>query len=286
MEKISKKIIGKLLIYWAIIFAVIMTAVTVSAKKVGDGYSVYGIQLGWVLIVLFGIIGFLILTKMVKLPKGTVWFSFIVLILFIAGIFMVAVDVPTATITDTQGLGNMDFDITASALTTAGVYYPDTTFDDVSNVFIVPFHANRTSDLLKEHGDNSTYSDDPVLQFVCDPDYPADATEGYSKIYFTITNPDLYVGSDPDNRVITETNDIVQLTWTDQDGNTDMVSGWASRALPTAITLNLTLNLYETGLAQSDVFDPDILYIKFYNADNTWSESYTVQFVCTDYWGT
>lgn len=285
MEKISKKIIGKLLIYCVLLWAVIMTAITATAEKIGDGYELAGIQVGWILLVIAVIVGFLLLTKLIKLPKGTTWVGIVIFIMFIAGIFMVAVDKPTATITDEDDMGDLEFDITASALTTDGTYYPDTTFDDASNLFIVPFHANRTSDTLYEHGDNSSYGDDPVLQFVCDPDYPADATgDNLGKIYFAITNPDIYVGSDPDNRVLTETNDIVQATWTDQDGNTDMVSGWASRALPNAMTLNLTLNLYETGLAQADDFDPDVLYIKFYNGDNTWSESYSVQFVCTDHW--
>lgn len=290
MEIISKKIIGKLLIYCVLLWAVIMTAITATAEKIGDGYELAGIQVGWILLVIAVIVGFLLLTKLIKLPKGTTWVGIVIFIMFIAGIFMVAVDKPTASITDTDDMGDLTFDIEASALTTDGTYYPDTTFTEGSGgkggVFIVPYHGNLSNDLLYEHGDNSSYGDDPVLQFVCDPDYPSDATsKNLGKIYFTITNPDIYVGSDPDNRVLTETNDVVQATWTDQDGLTDMVDGWASRALPNPITLNLTLNLYETGLAQADVFDPEVLYVKFYNGDNTWSESFTVQFVCTDSWG-
>lgn len=261
---------------------------TVSAATWGDTYTAGGFNLGYILIIVS-----------IILFAGARWADFLkdlkkplcviaVVMLMIGGVIgfvqIPAADIPTGDVT-----ASVNWDIDASALTTDGTYYPDTTFEDYTSgggQFVVPYAANLTADTLYEDGDNSSYSDDPVLQFVCEPDAPEGTltTEMFT-LYYEVVNPDLYCASDADNRVITETSDIVQATWTDDEANTDMVTGWVKTTANDPMTINLTLNLYEAGLQLATLFEPNTLRLRLYNAAGTWSEEYTVSFILTDSWG-
>ena len=259
---------------------------SVSAKAIGEDYSIFGYNAGWVLIIVGIGVGLLFASKIVKMPKsvGIKPVATMVAIVLVAGLVMVAVETP-APVADVTGLANVEFTIDAAALTTDGTYYPDTTFDDSSNLFTVPYKANTTSDLIQEHGDNSTYTDDPYLNFTIRVDLPDDADDNdLAQIYFEVVNPTLFVGSDADNYVLTKTGDIHQAIWTDQDGATSDIKGWTNGGIEDAFYATLQLDLYQTGLAQADVFDPVVLNIKFHNKANTFSESFTVQFVCSETW--
>lgn len=256
---------------------------TVSAATIGDTYPVFGFNLGYVLIffaIVLAFIGYAVKPfEAAKVPMYV-----IAVIMVMAGLFSAGIPLP-AEVESADVTASVDWDIDVSALTTDGTYYPDTTFEDYTSgggQFVVPYGINTTDDTLHEDGDNSSYSDDPVLQFVCEPNAPEGAltTEMYT-IFYDISNPDLYCASDADNRVITETNDIVQATWTDDDGNTDMVTGWVKTTGDDPVTINLTLNLYETGLAQATVFQSNTLRFRLYNAAGTWSEEFTVLFHAT-----
>jgi len=261
---------------------------TVSAATFGDTYPVWGYNLGYVLIglAILLIIGAYALKMFKTIQKPMYIFG---VFMVMGGLICAGVQLPAVTETGTVA-ASVDWDVDASALTTAGTYYPDTTFEDYSSgggQFVVPYGANTSSNTLNEDGDNSTYSDDPVLQFVCEPDAPEGSltTEMFT-IYFEIINPDLYCASDADNRVITETSDIVQATWTDDDGNTDMVSGWVKTTANDPVTINLTLYLYEAGLSEATLFEPNTLQFRLYNKAGTWSESFTVSFMMTTSWTT
>ena len=170
-------------------------------------------------------------------------------------------------------------------MTTAGTYYPDTTFDEASGLFTVPYKANTTSDLLQEHGDNSSYSDDPRINFSIKTDFPDDADDqDLAIIYFEVVNPALYTESDQDKYVLVKSVDVHQAIWTDQDSGTSTISGWTSGGIEETLTLDLDLELFETGLAQADVFDGVVMNIKFHNKANTWSETFQIQFICTEHW--
>lgn len=260
---------------------------TVSATTLGDTYPVWGWNLGYVIIglaVVLCLIGYGI-KQFSKVQKPM---YVVAVIMVMAGLVFSGVQMPATTETG-DVTASVSWDVDASALVTDGTYYPDTTFEDYTSgggQFVVPYAANLTSDALYEDGDNSSYSDDPVLQFVCEPDAPEGTltTEMFT-IYYEVTNPDLYVASDSDNRVITETSDIVQATWTDDEGNEDMVTGWVKTTANDPVTINLTLELYEAGLQLATLFEPNTLRLRLYNAAGTWSEDYTVSFILTDSWG-
>lgn len=282
MKKISK-ILGVLLLIWVALGAVVNT---VCAKAIGADYTIWGFNAGWVLIGVAVIIGLLFWAKVLKMPKsvGIKPLAFIVAILLCAGFLMVFVETPTPS-ASVSGLADMTFNIEASAVTTAGSYYPDTTFDEGSGLFTIPYKANSTSGGLYEHGDNSSYGDDPRLNFSIKGDFPENADDDdLAIIYFEVVNPALYVGSDADNYVLVKTNDKHQATWTDQDGATNTISGWTSGGIEETFTVTLDLELYEAGLATASVFDPEVMNIKFHNKANTWSESFQISFVCSETW--
>ena len=282
MKKIHK-IIGMLLVA---ILTIGASAITASAKAIGSDYTIWGFNAGWVLIGIGIVVGLLFWSKLVKMPKsiGLKPVAGIIACMLVVGFAMVFVETPAPS-AEITGLADLTFDIEASATTTDGSYYPDTTFDEASGLFTVPYKANTTSDLLHEHGDNSSYGDDPRLSFSIKADFPDDACDDdLAIIYFEVTNPDLYVESDADNYVLVKSDDKHQATWTDQDGATSTISGWTSGGIEETLNLTVDLELYETGLAQADVFDGVVMNIKFHNKANTWSESYQIAFICTESW--
>lgn len=254
---------------------------TASAKAIGADYTILGFNAGWVLVVIGIGIGLLFASKLLQMPKsiGLKPIVAIVAILLVAGLMMVFVETPV-TKAEISGLSDLEFDIEASAITTAGSYYPDTSYDESTGTFMVPYGCNTTSDLLFEAGDNSSYSDDPRLNFSIKADFPDDADDNdLAIIYFEVVNPTLYTESDADNYVLVKTDDEHQAIWTDQDGATSTITGWTSGGIEETLTLSLDLELYETGLAQADEYDPNVLNIKFHNKANTWSETFTVVFL-------
>jgi len=276
--KKTQKVVGMLVVF---LLALGASAITASAKAIGADYTIFGYNAGWVLVIIGVAIGILFASKMLQMPKsiGLKPIVVIVALTLVGGLMMVFVETPAPT-AEISGLSDLEFDIEGSAITTAGSYYPDTSFDDSSGQFLVPYGCNTTSDLLFEADDNSSYSDDPRLSFTIKTDLPADADDtDLAIIYFEVTNPTLYTESDADNFVLTKTDDIHQATWTDQDGATNNISGWTSGGIEETLTLTLDLNLYETGLAQADEYDANVLNIKFHNKANTWSETFTVVFM-------
>lgn len=269
-------------------FALLQAVVsTVCAKALGDGYEIMGYNAGWIFIILGIGLVLLFATKMIKIPKsiGVKFISGIVAVILIIGVAMVFVETPSAPTGDVTGLADLEFDIEATAVTTAGSYYPDTEYDEGAHLFTIPYRTNSTANTLYEQGDNSSYGDDPRLNFTIKADFPADATDNdLAIIYFEVVNPTLYVASDADNYVLTKTDDLHQATWTDQDSGTATVSGWTSGGIEETLTLNLDLELYEAGLSEADVFDPIVLNLKFSNQAGTWSETFQIQFICTDTW--
>jgi len=284
--KKTQKILGMLLV---VLIAIGASAITASAKAIGADYTILGFNAGWVIIVAAIVIGLLFASKIVKMPEtiGIKPIAILVAVMAVAGIAMVIVETPTAP-AEISGLADLEFNIEASADTTSGTYYPDTTYDEASGLFTIPYKANTTSDDLYEHGDNSSYvgaTADPRLNFSIKADFPDDADDtDLAIIYFEVVNPALYTASDPDNYVLVKTDDEHQAVWTDQDGGTNTISGWTSGGIEETFTVSLDLELYEVGLAQADVFDGVVMNLKFHNKANTWSESFQIQFICTEHW--
>lgn len=280
--KKPQKIIMMLL---AVLLAIGASAVTASAKAIGDDYTVYGYNAGWIFLIIGGALVLVFATKIVKMPKsvGLKIPAAIVAGLFVIGGVMIGVTVaPSANVISENGMPDMQFQIEGSVPTG---HYPDTRYDKASGIFTIPYRANTTSDLIKYDSTNATYVLDPYINFTIKPEFPDTADDdSLSVIYFAVTNPTLYTGSDSDNLVLTKTSNEYQAIWTDQDGATSTVSGWTGGHITDTLTLALHLDLYQTGLAQADEYSTVVLSINFHNKANTWSESFQVALTCTESW--
>ena len=282
MEK-TKKILGVLTI---VLLAIGASAVTASAKAIGDDYTILGYNAGWVILIIGVVIGLLFASKILKMPKsiGLKPIAFFVAVLVVVGLAMVFVQGPTPT-AEVSDLANMEFTIEAEALHTDGTHYPDTTYDEASNLFTVPFRVNDTTNALHEHGDNSTVNDataDPWMNFTIKAVFPDDADDNdLAQINFEITNPTLFAGSDADNYALTYNGDEHEAWWIDNGGINMTVSGDTGGGIEEVMWVNLRLNWYETGLAEATNFDPLVLNVRFFNNAGTWSETYQIQLICT-----
>jgi len=284
MKNMKTKIVLAMLSVFALLQAVVST---VAAKAVGDGYQIMGYNAGWIFLGIGVVLVVLFATKILSIPKsiGVKVVAGMIAIPLVLGSVMVFVETPSAPAATVTGLADMEFEISASAVTTDGTYYPDTTFDDGTNIFTVPYRYNETSDTLTEHTDNSTYGDDPRLSFTIKPELQDDSDDDdLAVIYFEVTNPTAYTGSDADNYVLVKTDDIHQARWTDDDGGVTNITGWSSGGVEETQTVTLDLELYETGLAQATVLESTSLTLKFSNKAGTWTESFTVQFIPTFSW--
>src|SRR4030042_2432367 len=279
----TQKIFGMLL---TLLLAIGASAITVSAKAIGEDYTIMDFNAGWVLVAIALIVAFIFASKIVKMPKniGMRPVIGIVALMLVIGLALVFVETPIPTTAEVTGLSDLEFDIEASAVTTDGTYYPDTRYSEATGIFTVPYGANTTSDTLLEDGDNSSYTDDPRLNFTIKADFPDNEDDNdLAIIYFEVTNPTLYV-DDSDNYVLVEDDDERQAIWTDQDGITSTIEGWTSGGIEEILTVTLDLELYEAGLSQADAYDDHILNIRFHNKANTRSETFQVVFECTGTW--
>jgi len=254
-----------------------------SAKAVGEDYSVYGYNFGYVILglAIALIFIFILMKEVAKVPKHVtkVFIIAILAMLTVGGIMSFVTVAPTASVTPTNGLPDMQFSITPSVPTG---HYPDTTFDKASGVFTVPFRANTSSHTIRYAAANTTYALHPVLNFTIVPEFPDSASAlDLSLIYFEITNPSIAVGDDATHYAITKTDGIFQAKFTDQDGAVSYVSGWTGGGITSTLTVSLDLSLYGTGLSYSTKFSPTVLDLTFHNKANSWSQTYQIALVAT-----
>ena len=284
MERTKKNILVTLLLVFAVLEAVVAT---VSAKALGEGYMVGDYALGMVLIavgvIVAIIIGIASMGGFVEIPeKATKPLIGVIAVIIVAGLLLTVVQTP-AEIVDTSTLDDLEFTIEAEALHTGGTHYPDTSFDKSSGHFTVPFRINTTSDTLCEHTDNSSYTDDPFMNFTIRADFTGDYDDNdLAKCHFKIVNPSLYVGTDADNTVLTkDADDEYEAWWVDGDGINSTLTGWVSGGVEEVFWVNLQLNLNEAGLAEATLLKPYLMTMEFYNPGGTWSEQFTVEFMGT-----
>jgi hypothetical protein len=177
------------------------------------------------------------------------------------------------------------FDITPSAVTTAGTYCEDTTLNTAKTVFTVPAWGNTSSDTII-HRDNSTAWQDPRLQFQVVPvPYAGADADDLATIYFEVDNYDVIVDvADATNeRLITKTSGEYQVIWT-EGSNTWYVDGSKTMLLTGNVTLYVDFDVNQAGFANIPENDSVDLTVTFHNGDWSWSKSYTVTFMIQYAW--
>lgn len=219
---------------------------------------------------------------------------------------MVAVLVGALVIGGGWYFGFVDFETTEAPSGTTVSTYPsftiepdatkaandNTTLNDAETTFTTPFCANTTSGTGIHASDPITGYEaafvQPRYEFQITPVVPTGRTvtaDDLCTIYFEVTNPETEVSSgSSDYELIREVNSIRYANFTTDDGTNTHdyhVDGSITMLYTDTIWVNLTIDPYHTAAANIDEYTSHPVYVKFYNVDNSWSESYTVNFLCT-----
>jgi len=152
------KISGIMLI---VILALIASATTVSAAVIGDGYSVYGIGVGWFLII--AVIVVFVIAWAMQITKAAIKpFTPILIIVFIIGLCLQGIDVAEEPAEITPGItwsvsavcGTDDVTVDNDARTITALIWADVDLEVI----------NGTDDALWV-----TITDDPLINFTVSP---------------------------------------------------------------------------------------------------------------------
>jgi len=273
--KVKKTIFGAFLL---MLIGIVASAVSVSAEKLGDGYSILGYNAGWVLVVIAIVIAILYWGKIVKIPKtATKLLTTIIALFMIIGIAMVGVEVETeAPPLDT--VEGMEFEITPQDATAGGSDIDSVTWDADKEVYTIPLQLTGNGELET----NLT-----SLNFTIKPKPSAgQTTENLAVCHFKTDYQMKYAGE----YVLRDMGDTYYANWTHGSSQnaytTDDYSGWESMALSGSAWANVTFK-FDSVLAGAEGFSTELdtigdtgsWTITFYNDDGTWSESFTVVWI-------
>lgn len=181
---------------------------------------------------------------------------------------------------ETAAYDYASFEITPTAVVTS--YNPDLSLNSAKTIFTCPAMANTTAHTLVEI-DNTTW-ENPRMHFVLKP-IPwggADADD-LATVYFKVDNPDLTIDTSTSGNyyLVTKSGGNRQCIWND-GSTTNYVSGSTTMLLTqsTNVTLDLTIN-QDSASRIENTYDPVSVTFTFYNADWSWSKSYTFSFQLT-----
>jgi len=258
------------------LIGIVASAVSVSAEKLGDGYSIMGYNAGWVLVIVAIVIAILWFGKIVKIPKpAKKILTTIVALFFIIGLAMVGVEVETeAPPLDT--VSGMEFEITPADATAGGSDIDSVTWDADKEVYTIPLQLTGSGELET----NLT-----SLNFTIKPKPTAgQTTENLAVCHFKTDYQMKYAGE----YVLRDMGDTYYANWTHgstQNAHTDDdYTGWESMALSGSAWANVTFK-FDSGTADTfsneldSIGDTGSWTITFYNEEGTWSESFTVVWI-------
>jgi hypothetical protein len=180
---------------------------------------------------------------------------------------------PTTTYTEPT------FEITPSAVTTAGTYNAFTSLNSAETQFTVPAWANTTGHTILEI-DNTTWLD-PRVQFIIMPIPPSGSdADQLATLWFDVANYDATIDADTavSQRLITKTSGQYQVIWS-EGSNQWFIDGSKTLLMTGNATLTCDFDVNQAGMSYMETNDPIALTITFRNNDWTWSKSYTCNFV-------
>ncbi len=214
--------------------SMLITTITAYAKKFGDDYSVWGIQLGWIFVIVTVIIGFLVLCFALsglldKKIGGIIGIP--ILIFFCIGLIMVSVDV-----IEEAKITGVTWEVEINSASGSNV-----TYDDDAGTITCLCHVNSSSGTILDDTDG-TYIN-PTINWTISPS----ASAGITKLdkgatsTVSVTNPDyqytedgtdyyLIAKSSGGKRDVNFTNDGIseyeEKSVTVQYGTTEYVELW------------------------------------------------------------
>lgn len=252
---------------------------SVSAEALGDGYSVMGINLGWALIglaVLIVVLGWVdVLNK--KVMKAA---TPVVALLLIVGLALAFVQVEDTTDTGTiDTVTGVTFDIDPTDPCVGGGFIDDVTWNDAETICTIPLEITGSGEL----DGNLT-----ALNFTITPIAPSGSdSTNLATVYFESDYLMKYSGE----YVLEENSDTYFANWTHRSGTKDQTTDDYSGSETMLLTENGYANIsYAFDSGTSDIFSAELdsigdqvsWSIRFHNADNTWSQTFTVLAMVTE----
>jgi hypothetical protein len=265
----------------SIILATIMllfgagTIQLVCAKALGEGWTLGEYPLGWILIIVAIIGGFIVLlakaSKVLKW-KGAGALTVPVVIILLLGVAMVFVEVEPVTAVSKCP----EFEITASAVTTGTYYISTVNWDEDENLFTIPLTVSDSSDgNLTDHI--------TALNFTIDPIAGGRTADTMATIHMDSDYTIQYGGED----IFDKTGDYYDVNWTSPTGTEsykdtqDMQVSETSWALCTWEFNNGTAGNWVTEL--SAIGNSITWHVNFWNDDNTWTETIMITATVVSY---
>ncbi|MEF8880021.1 MAG: hypothetical protein V5A64_06500 [Candidatus Thermoplasmatota archaeon] len=269
----KKNILMSLSLFTLVLIGLVQS---VAAKPIGDEYQMFGLPIGWGLIIVAVIVGFLAYAfkapaSMAK-PLGS-----ILVVLVIAGLVLSFVSIPTETTPTATGTitPDVDWDVSTNSAGT------DNSYNDDENTFTGMIYINKSAGTLYDDDNDSVYSE-PVFNWSVSPSQSIGLSEGtqMATAVCRVLNPDKTFYEDSETRYLFEeaSSGERDLTWT-TDGTTSEESDY------------VTVDLGSTEYVQLDVeFNDDA--VKYLDAGDSVSfqvevcgQVYTATLTVIDTWG-
>jgi len=242
--KKMRKILGLLTVF---LLAMVASAITVSATAIGDGYSVGGIGLGWVLIGIVVVIA-LVAWGMQVTKKAIQPLVPVLAILFIAGLALQFVEV-TAEPADTTS-DQITWTVTCASNT------DDITIDNDARTITKLIYADVDLAVINGTDDGAwqASADDPWLNFTISPSLPVgiSTTTNQATTQCSVLTPDQKFTEDSTSYDLFEdasTGGDKNLVWT-TDGTSDYESKLCTVTIGSSETAALVVNFLDDGLSQ------------------------------------
>lgn len=125
------------------VLSLVTGAGVASAGAIGDGYSMAGVQIGWWIIAIAGILILLALTSILDKKKFT---TLGIALLIIGFLFVVPIDVDVSEEPATIAEDTCPFTLTASAVTSGSNYIGTSTWNSATDTLTVPLTVSDSSD--------------------------------------------------------------------------------------------------------------------------------------------
>jgi len=246
--KIMKKVIGMLLL---IAIAIGASATTVSATALGESLSVYGVALGWFLVVGAIIVAVICLALQVKskIMKPLSGFLFLMVIV---GLLLVFVDVAEET-------GEITPSTTWSV--SATVDDGNVTIDDDARTIMVLYYENNSDAIINQT--DSTAWVAPILNFTIAPTQTmglVDTSLGATTLA-SVNNPDKEFTEDSTTYDLFEDasgENKKNVLWT-ADGTDEYETHYCTVNFGSSETVLLTVTLLDDGLCICEAGDSEVV---------------------------
>lgn len=268
----KKNILVSLSLFTLVLIGLVQS---VAAKPIGDDYQMFGLPIGWGLIILAVIIG--VLTYAFKAPAGMAKpLGTALVIMVIAGLVLSFVAIPTETTPSTGTITpDVDWDV---SINSAGT---DNSYNDDENTFTSIVCVNKTAGTMNDDDNDSIYSE-PVFNWSVSPTQSIGLSEGtqMATAVCRVLNPDKTFYEDGETRYLFEeaSSGERDLTWT-ADGTTSEESDYVTVDLGSTEYVTLDVEFNDDAIKYLDAGDDVSFQVE------VCGQVYTATIIVMNAWG-